>query len=87
MTRSHDAGTRKNNQPHPQQLASSYFGPAEAERLRECQVDSGTENFSPTVRLEDAVLRVAYRVYCVLRTVVFYGCFGVFGAGNSQGPP
>ena len=42
---------------HPQQLASSYFGPAEAERLRDAG-DSGTERLSPTVRLEDSVLRV-----------------------------
>ena len=51
---------------HPQQLASSYFGPAEAERLREyifLAVDSGTERFSPTVRLEDSLLRV---VICIL---------------------
>ena len=37
----------------PQQLASSYFGPAEAERLRELG-GSGTDYFSPTVRLESA---------------------------------
>ena len=42
---------------HPQQLASSYFGPAKAERLRESG-GSGTEPFSPTVRLGDSELRV-----------------------------
>ena len=44
---------------HPQQLASSYFGPAEAERLREYIFragGSGTEPFSPTVRLGDSEL-------------------------------
>jgi len=38
-------GTRSLSTTHPQQLASSYFGPAEAERLREyifLAVDSGT---------------------------------------------
>jgi len=46
---------------HPQQLASSYFGPAEAERLRGyifLAGNSGKEPFSPTVRLGDSVLQV-----------------------------
>ena len=46
---------------HPPQLASSCFGPANAERLREyifLAGGSGTEPFSPTVRLGDSVLRV-----------------------------
>ena len=44
-----------------EQLASSYFDPAEAERLREyifLAGDSSTEPLSPTVRLGDSVLRV-----------------------------
>ena len=47
---------------HPPQLASSCFGPADAEHLREHILagGSGTEPFSPTVRLGDSVLRVPH---------------------------
>ena len=49
---------------HSQQLASSYFGPAEAERLR-LAGDSGTERFSSTVRQGDSVASVLRAGLCV----------------------
>ena len=46
---------RTRNNSHP---LTSYFGPAEAERLRFLAGGSGAEPFSPTVRLGDSELRV-----------------------------
>ena len=48
--------------PHPQQRASSYYGPATPSACASMAGGSGTEPFSPrpTVRLEDSLLRVGY---------------------------